>query len=164
MNKKEFQEMIQKEVISIVRTELPKMIRPMVQEAVAGALANLLAEGIVKGPPKMARPDVPQARTIAAQPNRSSLDEGARRRLMSQYMEPMDQIGAPERPAFTSDSLVNNILSETALQMQEDGGYNVPSVLDSPAALAEISPEMVGAISRDYSEFLKKIDEKKRNR
>lgn len=160
MTKSDLQKLIRQEVTSVVRSELPKMVKPLVQEAVAGALGNLLAEGIVKGvqtpsKPRVLAPDVPQARGQAGPGGRRAtspggLDAMTRRRMAAELgYGQIDRVGVPE----TGMGVVNDILAETAMEMA-GGGVPTDSVLDAAAELDAIAPEVVDALSRDYSELM----------
>lgn len=167
MNKKELQELIRLEVQNVVKLELRKMVKPLVQEAVAGALANLIAEGIVKGAPdnssKILRPNVPQVKINKPEPRRAqaktNLDETARRKLAAKMgYSQIDRIGS--QSSSTGD-MVTDILAETAAQMEEDGGYNVPSVLDNVEEISSVVlPDAVEAITKDYSALMQRMKQR----
>lgn len=156
MTKSELQKLIRQEVVGIVKSELPKLVKPLVQEAVAGALANLLAEGIVKGPPtspKILSPAVPRSRAINNRPDKTAgqLDPVARRSLASKLgYDNIDPIGVPN----STGNLTQDILAETAYDMSS-GGVHVESILDAAGSLeGVVDPEAVDAITRDYSELM----------
>jgi len=157
MTKADLQKLIRQEVTSVVRAELQKIVKPLVQEAVAGALGNLLAEGIVKGAPapqkpRVLTPNIPSARGQASPGGRQAapaggLDGSTRRRLAAQLgYGQIDRVGVPEM----GTGIVGDILAETAMEM---AGGTVPtdSVLDAADELDAIAPEVVDAITRDYS-------------
>lgn len=137
MNKSELQSLIQTEVIKCVRSELPKMIKPLVQEAVAGALARIIAEGVIAGPPKPA----------PAQKSTTSTNGDVRKRITENYSEPIASLK-------TGNSSVDNILSEMVM-----GGVRVPDDNDAgfPSILDKISPDDISNISKDYSSMMDKM-------
>ena len=160
----EVTKVVKTEVTKIVKAELPKMVKPLVQEAVAGALASLLAEGLVKGPPvpkpTILTPNIPQAR-----PNNSSggrqatkrggLDSAAKRNLAEQLgYGSIDTIGLPET-GFSKNSMVNDILTETAMTSRPID--DIPSVLDAVDEM-DVSPEAVEALTRDYSDLMSAME------
>lgn len=160
MTKADLQKLIRQEVTSVVRAELQKIVKPLVQEAVAGALGNLLAEGIVKGPqtpqkPRVLTPNVPQARGQASPGGRQAapargLDAMTRRRMAAELgYGQIDRVGVPDM----GTGVVGDILAETAMEMST-GVMPTDSVLDAADALDAIAPEVVDALSRDYSELM----------
>jgi hypothetical protein len=158
MTKSDLQNLIRQEVTTVVRSELQKIIKPLVQEAVAGALGGLLAEGIVKGPParQVLTPNVPQARSQASPGGRQAasgrnLDPNIRRRMAEQMgYGQIDRVSAPS--GFMGDGVVGDILTETAMEMAGHIGPHVDSVLDAADAMdGAVAPEVVDAITRDYS-------------
>jgi hypothetical protein len=158
MTKSDLQNLIRQEVTTVVRSELQKIIKPLVQEAVAGALGGLLAEGIVKGPPtrQVLTPNVPQARSQASPGGRQAasgrnLDPNIRRRMAEQMgYGQIDRVSAPG--GFMGDGVVGDILTETAMEMAGHIGPHVDSVLDAADAMdGAVAPEVVDAITRDYS-------------
>ena len=160
----EVTKVVKTEVTKIVKAELPKMVKPLVQEAVAGALASLLAEGIVKGPPApktpILTPNIPQARPSNSPGGRQAtkkggLDAATKRNLAEQLgYGSIDTIGMPDA-GYTRAGPVNDILTETARSMGP--ADSVPSVLDAVDQM-DISPEAVDAITRDYSDLMKAMD------
>lgn len=164
MTKADLQKLIRHEVTNVVKVELQRMVKPLVQEAVAGALAGLLAEGIVKGAPqktpKILTPDVP----ISVQPRGAgprqtapgrTLDSGTRRRMAAQMgYGSMDRIGTEMGGNFQTGDVLNGILEQTASEMNGHSGPMVESILDDPDALETISPESVDIITRDYSQIM----------
>jgi hypothetical protein len=161
MTKSDLQKLIRQEVTSVVRSELQKIVKPLVQEAVAGALGGLLAEGIVKGPPapqkrEILTPNVPQARSQASPGGRQAasgrnIDPSVRRRMAEQLgYGQIDRVSAPR--GFMGDGVVGDILTETAMEMAGHSGPHVDSVLDAADSLdGAVAPEVVDAITRDYS-------------
>jgi hypothetical protein len=165
----EVTKVVRAEVTKIVKAELPKMIKPMVQEAVAGALANLLAEGIVNGPPepktRVLTPNIPQAKGPNTSGGRQSrqatgLDSTAKRNLAEKMgYGDIDRIGMPSNGFVTTGNITTDILNETAMEM---GGSNaVESVLDVAGDLGgAVSPEAVDALTRNYSELMKAMNKR----
>jgi hypothetical protein len=165
MKKSEFDALIQAEVAKQLKAVIPKMVKPLVQEAVAGALASLLAEGITKGPPVTApklsnvlTPDIPQARQPAPRKVAARTDENVeavRERLRSRIrsvQEMPDSIGL-DATQF-GGGIVGGILAETASAMAN--GPDVESVLDYGDELP-VDGETVNAITRDYSALMKRM-------
>lgn len=163
MTKSDLQNLIRQEMSAVVRTELQKMLRPLVleavkplvKEAVAGALGSLLAEGIVNGTPlpkksQILTPNIPQARAPAGPGSRPAasgrtLDPSTRRRMA-------EQLGYGEPAAIGIDmggGMVGDILNETAMEMS--GRSSVDSILDAADDIGAVAPEVVDAITRDYS-------------
>lgn len=152
MTKADLQKLIRQEVTSVVRSELQKIVKPLVQEAVAGALGGLLAEGIVNGAQnpqnrQILTPNVPQARVQASPGGRQAasgrnIDPSVRRRMAEQLgYGQIDRVGSP----------VGDILTETAMEMAGHSGPSVDSVLDAADDIGAVAPEVVDAITRDYS-------------
>lgn len=52
MNKAELRQIIAEEVQKELRILVPKLVKPHIQEAVAGALSAILIEGVIAGPSK----------------------------------------------------------------------------------------------------------------
>jgi hypothetical protein len=150
MKKSELEEMIRIEALNIIKRELPKIIKPMVQEAVAGALGAILAEGIVKGPQ--------QSKSIVNNSSTAKAIQPAsfnRRSLANQYESMLDDKFNPNDP-------VGSILSETAHQMARPESAT-PSVLDAVSEL-EGGPadEMANVMTRDYSELVRAMDKRRK--
>ena len=153
MNKSQFQKFIRQEIISIVREELPKIVGPLVKESVAGALANLIAEGIVKGPPapvktapKILTPNIPIKKQKTGR-----LEDSARRQLIQKLgYGNVEQIGESEH-----GDLVQNILVETAMDMN---GMGASSVLDNIENAEIVDSSVVNAVTRDYSELIRRME------
>lgn len=159
MNKSDLQKLIRAEVVSVVRSELPKIVKPLVQEAVAGALANLIAEGIVKGAPKqVVQPNKVPLRPNVSVPEKKSFSPMERRKLA-------EQIGYASPPRSevqfsTNNSVIDNILSETAMDMS--GQQSTESVLDTIGSLnGVIDQDAVDAITRDYSDLMAAMNKKR---
>lgn len=161
MKSSELHAIIKNEVIKAVKAELPKMVKPLVQEAVAGALASLLAEGIVKGPPPQPKntiltPDIPQARRSNPSDGRQAAKSGglgaaARRNLAEQLgYGTIDTIGL-SKTEFSGNGPVNDILNETAMSMRP--AEATTSILDSIDEM-DVSPEAVDALTKNYSELM----------
>lgn len=156
---------VKTEVTKIVRAELPQMVKPLVQEAVAGALASLLAEGIVNGPPvpklKVLTPDIPQARPVRSsggptERKKSGLDPVAKRSLAEKMgYGSMDRIGTSADQFVSTGNMTADILNETAMQM--GGESSIPSVLDAVDQM-DVSPEAVDALTRNYSELMQAMN------
>lgn len=157
MTKSDLQKLIRNEVTAVVKSELQRMVKPLVQEAVAGALAGLLAEGIVKGVPtptkaRVLAPNVPQARAQTAPGTRPAasgraLDSSTRQRLARQMgYGNIESVGT-----HMGEGVVGDILAETAMEMAGHSGPMVDSVLDNADDIGAVAPEVVDAITRDYS-------------
>jgi hypothetical protein len=162
---------VKTEVARVLKVELPKMVKPMVQEAVAGALANLLAEGIVNGPPapktRVLTPNIPQAKApvkSGGQPVRQTpgLNDVAKRSLAEKMgYGAIDRIGTPADGFMSTGDITADILNETAMQMagSMDSGPPVTSILDVADNLGDAaSPEAVEALTRDYSDLMKAME------
>jgi hypothetical protein len=167
MKKSEFETLIQVEVVKQIKIVIPKLVKPLVQEAVAGALASLLAEGITKGPPAkitpVLTPDVPQVRskptrTVPIRTNENFEAERERiRARMRSVQESPDTIGAD--PSQFGGGVVGGILAETATAMAN--GPEVESILDYGDELP-VDGETVNAITRDYSALMKRMKQRDR--
>jgi hypothetical protein len=170
MTKQELQQMIAEEVQKQVKSIVPKLVKPLVQEAVAGALANLLAEGIVNPPtPRPSRPTQPGTRPAASgtpparpiQPAvlKSGLPDSARRSMASKLgYGSIDRIGESTETNFSG---VSGILAETAASMGDASMYDTPSVLDAIDQVDSMAtPDVVEAITRDYSELMSRMKQK----
>lgn len=154
MKKQELQELVRKEINSIVKLELKKMIKPLVQEAVAGALASILAEGIVKNSNsnnKILRPGIPQARTNTEVVKKTGLTASARRSMAEKmgygHIEKLTPSGIEKAP-----SSVQDILNEVA----ERSGDGTVSILDNIDE-ENVSSDAVNAITRNYSDVMDKL-------
>jgi hypothetical protein len=164
MKKSEFDALIQSEVAKQLKSVIPKMVKPLVQEAVAGALASLLAEGIAKGPPaKMSsilRPDIPQTRsmptkTVSKKTNENVEAERKRIRDRMRSIQESPSVIGVDSSTF-GGGLVGNILAETASSMVNNS--EVESILDHSDELP-IDSETVTAITRDYSALMKHMQQ-----
>lgn len=168
MTKQEFQRMIAEEVQRQLKIVVPKMVKPLVQEAVAGALASLLAEGITRSPEPVrsqsptnpsSRPiNRPGARPATPAPRSAALSEAAKRSLASKMgYGSIDRIG---EPMFTGSGGVSDILNETAMSMGGEG-FDTPSILDAVTEAESVTtPDVVEAISRDYSVLMNRMKER----
>ena len=159
MKKSEFEELIQAEVTRQLRVIVPKLVKPLVQEAVAGALASLLAEGITNPPQQknaapngVLRPNIVPPATKKYErtdENIESIRSNLRRRMAAEQPR-FQKIGESADP-------VANILAETAMEMQH-GAVHVDSILDSVEEIQQaIDPETVRAVTRDYSALMNRM-------
>ncbi len=162
MTREELRQVIAEEVQKQLKSIVQKAVKPLVQEAVAGALAGLLAEGIVKGPPpqgtrRVLTPDIPQARQDTA-PERTratatSLPASARRSLA-------DKMGYGDIPpvgkGVFGNTPVANILEQTAMELRSESAAD--SILDAADQIENITtPDVVDAITRDYSALMSRM-------
>jgi hypothetical protein len=162
MKKSEFDTLIQTEVIKQLKIVIPKLVKPLVQEAVAGALASLLAEGITKGPPTktstVLTPNIPQAKFTPSKKTPVRTDENVElvrdrlRSRMRSLQESPDAIDVD--PSQFGGGPVGNILAETASSMVN--GAEVESVLDYGDNLP-VDVDTVNAITRDYSALMHRM-------
>lgn len=168
MTKSDLQKLIRQEVASVVRTELQRIVKPLVQEAVAGALGGLLGEGIARGvpvqkTPQILTPNVPgmRAQTTAngrQAPAGRTIDPSVARRRMASKFESMmgSDMSQNDTARFMGTGVVGDILTETAREMSSGTGH-VDSILDATSELDTIAPEIVDVITRDYSGLMDSI-------
>ena len=161
MKKSELEALIQTEVAKQLKVVVPKLVKPLVQEAVAGALASLLAEGITRGAPvakksSILTPDIPQTKPIKAPVARTNESVEADRERLRARMRAMQE--SPNAIGVDASQfgggVVGGILAETASSMVN--GPEVESILDHGEDLP-VDGETVNAITRDYSALMKRM-------
>lgn len=165
MKKEELVQLIRNEVVSCVKQELPKIIRPMVQEAVAGALASIIAEGIVKGAPQnpigssnTTIREGEQPKNRLKRPAQSiPEDASAQKRILRERFQ--SAINVPEEKPYEGNF---DILTETARDMQREGWSPGQSFEPAtPSVLDDFDADAVADIARNYSNIMDKLNLKK---
>lgn len=165
MKKDQFNQLIRDEVTKQLKIIVPKLVKPLVQEAVAGALSALLAEGIVKGTPnklnskpvEILGPNIPQSKK-SRDTNKFTDRTTLRKRFEQLQREPVQDDGTSSQ---FGGGLVGNILAETAMSMTNNDG--VESILDYANELSNelpVDPDTINAITRDYSALMDRLNKK----
>lgn len=164
MTRDELRQVIAEEVQKQLRPIVQKSVKPLVQEAVAGALAGLLADGIVNAGAssgankRVLGPNVPRIKENTA-PERNMALSGAipastRRKLADKMgYGDVDRIGT--NVSF-GNTPVSNILEQTAMEMH--GGTETESILDAADVMDSVTtPDVVAAITKDYSALMARM-------
>lgn len=164
MTKDELRQIITEEVQKQLKSIVQKSVKPLVQEAVAGALAALLAEGIINGgtPARTNRdvltPNIPQTRGNTT-PERSRAPSGgipaATRRNLAAKMGYGD-ISPMGSNVSLGNTSVSSILEQTAMEMHSTNSGE--SILDNADMIDSITtPDVVEAITKDYSALMNRM-------
>lgn len=178
MKRVELEEIIRQEIRKTAKVMIPKLIKPMVQEAVAGAMASLIAEGIVNNSQKSVtnsnkpirensstsissllndKKQTPKNKGITTQEEHELARDKIRNKLRQvqneviQYENESSGINEITTSKF-GNGPIGEILSEMSVR-----GPSVPSVLDNISE-ETTSPEVVNAITRDYSALMKRLN------